>query len=168
MESVRRLVSFLQKSTEFNHSFYVILLDYKTQVVQKEIKRLISGKNRFVLGVAIREIEAWWLGDRDSTLSWLKLNFTDIDGLRYAVKNYKAEGDDNPKKTLDELTRKSNVLETTYGDGNLSLAREFAILWKETARIRDIEGQCPKGFKKFCRKATNAFKNANASLGRLL
>src|ERR1051325_1200404 len=45
----------------FDHACFVILLDRRTSAVQQEVRKLIAGKERFVLGIAIEEIEAWWL-----------------------------------------------------------------------------------------------------------
>lgn len=164
LESVRKLVKVLDRSQDFSQSFFVILLDYKTKDVQGKIKRLIRHRDRFILGLAIREIEAWWLGDRRSTLSWLQLNDSSISGTRYGKNRYKAENDDNPKRTLNELTRLSEVVDQFYGNGNTTLAREFAETWGEHARLSEIESQCPSGFGKFCQDATNGMRWARASL----
>ena len=158
VEVVRRLVEALD--TEFfDHHCFVILLDRLTRSVQEEVRTLISTRNRFILGVAIEEIEAWWLGDRTNTLNWADLRINLPLGCRFAAKKYKAEADDNPKLTLDELTRFSERLDSFYGVGNVDLAREFAEdYWKNFASLGEISAQCPEGYKPFERAVINAFR----------
>ena len=73
--------------------------------MQEEIRQLIAGHARFVMGVAIEEIEAWWLADRRNTLAWAHLVPRPPAHCRYAAADYHAESDPDPKATLDELTR---------------------------------------------------------------
>lgn len=70
LETVRRLVKALD-AIDDQRAFYVILLDRRTKAVQEEIKKLLENRDRFVLGIAIEEIEAWWLGDPENTLAWV-------------------------------------------------------------------------------------------------
>ncbi len=139
------------------YSLFVIVLDYKTRGTQRSIRRQIRGDHRFLLGIAIREIEAWWLADRRNTLEWLGLDDAPQDGYRYWQDDYNPERDDDPKRTLDELTQLSSRVDATYGGGNVGLAREFASLWTDRAELRQIETQCRQGFAPFCRRTTQAF-----------
>ena len=108
LEAVRALIKGLN-TKEYDHACFVILLDRKTLAVQKQIRKLIQGKPRFVLGVAIEEIEAWWLGDRTNTLAWSGLGSGKLpQDCEYAKPSYKAETDKKPKATLDKLTRLSH------------------------------------------------------------
>ena len=169
LETVRALVKALN-TQHFGHACFVILLDRRTAAVQREIARLIQGKPRFVLGIAIEEIEAWWLGDRTNTFAWTRLKPADLpEGCRYAQAKYKAEGDPSPKRTLDRLTRLSGRFDRFYGEGNLDMAEDFAeAFWRKFAKLNEIATQCPKGFGRFQRRMVNAFHRAKASWpGRL-
>jgi hypothetical protein len=166
--AIRRIVRVLEKNPQLPYAFIVILLDRRTQKIQKKIRKLISGKDHFVLAVAQEEIEAWWLGDRTNTLAWLHFQQPPA-GTRYADNNYLAERDINPKRTLHELTEKSTHLDRVYGEGNLDLAREFAELWDGRVRLSEIQTQCPQQFPPFCADATQAFrriKSGNSRLGQ--
>lgn len=165
VETVRKLVRAL---AHYDHALFVIVLDRRTRAAQDQVRRLISRDDRFVLGVATEEIEAWWLGDRENTLAWSELTHSLPPDCRYAEPHYKAEQDKTPKKTLDELTRVSDRFEHTYGEGNLDMAREFAEdHWRDHARLDDIAAQCPKGFGRFQREVTSGFRRAKARAGRL-
>lgn len=156
--TVRALVEVLD-TQYFDHHCFVILLDRRTRAVQEEIAKLIAGRDRFVLGVAVEEIEAWWLGDRTNTLAWSGLADDLPDDCRYAAVKYKAEADDDPKKTLDELTRLSERFDRWYGEGNVDLACEFAEdYWKENARLDEMAAQCPHSYRPFQRELVNQFR----------
>ena len=168
LEAVRRVVKVMKRSNGSpEYAFFLIVLDQRTKPVQSKIKPLIRGNDRFVLAIANKEIEAWWLGDRVTTLAWLQLTNSLPSAVRYASRGYKAETDDRPKGTLDELTEISSAVEYRYGAGNSQLAADFAEIWANSARLRDIEAQCPQGFEPFCRSSTNALKRAKARTGRL-
>ena len=167
MDAVRRLVTALDSMggiAPFDHAGYVILLDRKTERVREEVRRLIAGRDRFMLAIAKEEIEAWWLADRRNTLAWTGLEVLPAT-LRYAAKGYRAEGDDDPKRTLDELTRESPRIDRCYGTGNLDLAREFAEThWAEgCVRIEEIRSQCAEGFGRFDDDAANLFRRIKAA-----
>ena len=167
LDAVSKLVRALS-SEHFDHALFVIVLDHRTRPVQDKVRQLISGRNRFVLGIAIEEIEAWWLGDRENTLAWSDLADSLPTECRYAARDYKAERDDSPKKTLDELTRKSPRLDRYYGEGNLDMAREFGEdYWRDFARLDDIALQCPQGFGRFQKDVTRSFVRARRRAGRL-
>jgi hypothetical protein len=168
LDAVKRLVSFVEESVCFNdRAFFVIVLDHRTKAVQERIRKIIRGSDRFIVGIAIEEMEAWWLGDRVNTLAWLQLSSSLPPGARYAAPGYTAEKDKHPKRTLDELTMISTAVTRRYGQGNTEMAREFAQVLEYGARLDDIEGQCPRGFGAFCRDTTNAMNRAKARTGRL-
>jgi hypothetical protein len=157
-KAVERLCSLLDQGVYADYAFFLVVLDHKTRQTQTAVKKCIRGTGgKFVMGIAIYEIEAWWLADRRNTLEWLGLAGTDHEG-RYWDNGYTAEDDTDPKSTLDELTRLSPTLQSTYGDGNTQLAVEFADLWNSRAELGQIKTQCPKGFAPFCRKTSAALK----------
>jgi hypothetical protein len=167
LETVRRLVTALSNNI-YPYAFYVILLDRRTRVAQEEIRKLISQHERFVLGIAIDEIEAWWLADRPNTLSWAGLKDRLPGHCRYAAAKYSSERDQDPKKTLDELTRYSDRFDRFYGEGNSDMAIEFATdYWREHARLDDLRTQCPQGFRPFEKHVTQSFRSAAHRRGRL-
>lgn len=168
LDAVRRMVAALRSGAALaDYSFFVIVLDRRTNAVQTRVKRLIRGEDRFVLAIAIEEIEAWWLGDRVNTLAFFQLGDELPAGLRYAERGYKAERDSRPKRTLDELTEVSEAVDSRYGVGNARLALDFAEGWRNTARLAAIEGQCPRGFGTFAGAAANALRRAKARASRL-
>ena len=168
LEAVRALIKGLN-TKEYDHACFVILLDRKTLAVQKQIRKLIQGKPRFVLGVAIEEIEAWWLGDRTNTLAWSGLGSGKLpQDCEYAKPSYKAETDKKPKATLDKLTRLSHRFDRFYGDGNLDMAQEFAEdYWQDFAKLNEISSQCPRGYGGFQRSMTNALQRVKVATRRL-
>lgn len=167
LETVRRLVKVLD-TAYFEHACFVILLDRRTKGVQDRIRKLIQGRDRFVLGIAIEEIEAWWLGDRRNTLAWANFDGTPLPSCRYAVQDYHAESDDRPKLTLDELTRLSERFDRCYGEGNVDLAREFAEdYWRSNAQLDQMAGQCPRGFGVFQSEVSACFRRIKTAQGLL-
>ena len=160
LEAVRKLVQYLDQNVDAKYGFFVVVLDKRTQHVQEEIKKIIGGTNRFVMGIAIEEIEAWWLADERNTCQFLGLQKHEYAHLRYGMQSYSAETDDNPKKTLHELTELSSKVDRLYGSGNSDLAADFAQdYWQDYANLAAIEQHCPKGFKPFCANTTQAFIN---------
>ena len=167
LEAVRKLVSVLD-TEYFDHAFFVILLDRRTRAVRARVRRLLRNRHRFAMGVAIEEIEAWWLGDRENTLSWSGLAGCLPSDAKYARKDYQAEADDEPKKTLDELTRLSVRFDRCYGQGNVELALEFAEdYWRKHAKLDAIRIQCPQGYGQFEQTVTNHFRATKSAAGRL-
>jgi len=170
LKAVQALVRVLDEQF-LDFAFFVIVLDRRTRPVQEAIRRHIAGKeHRFVVGVAIEEIEAWWLADRTNTLAWAGLSPADLPAqCAYARSRYRAERDPTPKNTLDEITRISDRLDRYYGHGSVDLAVEFGEeYWRNGARLDDMCGQCPNGFHPFQRRAVNAFRRGRAASGRLL
>ncbi len=159
-KAVKNLLELLHQPPWNDCDFFVILLDAGTRSTEGKIRKLIRGHGQIVMAVAIKEIEAWWLGDRTSTLEWLGLVHQSLAGLRYGEPGYQAEKDSAPKKTLDELTECSPVCTSRYGDHNVDIARNFAEYWRDSADLSLIEKQCPAGFRPFCRNTTNALRRA--------
>ena len=158
LETVRKLTAALSDRI-YDYSFYIIMLDRRTRPVQHEIRSLLSRNDHFILGIAIEEIEACWLADRRNTLAWLNLRDGLPDDCRYAQVGYQSERDPNPKKTLDELTRRADRFDRNYGEGNLDMAIEFAEEhWRERAHLNDLKTQCPRGYAPFERAVTQNFE----------
>ena len=159
----RKLKAFLELRNRGQLGEYdlcVVVLDQRTATAKKEVRRLARGREDVVFGVAIHEVEAWWLGDRTSTLAWLRLAAGEVAPLRYDGASYSAERDTAPKQTLNELTRRSEAVDTVYGDGNVELALEFAAGWATQAHLSQIEHQCPKGFRPFAEALERGLKRA--------
>ena len=169
LDTVRRLVRALD-SKVYDHACFVIILDRRTRAVQEKVRELISRHPRFVLGIAIEEIEAWWLGDRTNTFAWTGLSEDRLpSSCKYGKGAYQAEKDKYPKNTLDQLTRLSGQFDAVYGDGHSGLARDFADrYWAGFAKLDEIASQCPKGYGRFEKVMVNAFRRAKAMAGRLL
>lgn len=165
--AIRRIVHVLQRQADLPYAFIVILLDRRTQKIQRKVRKLIAGKDRFMLAVAQEEIEAWWLGDRTNTLGWLGFREPPAN-TRYAANGYLAERDDSPKRTLHDLTEKSERLDRLYGEGNFDLARDFAERWDGNVRLKEIETQCPQQFPPFCGEAAQAFRRTKSRGGSLV
>jgi hypothetical protein len=167
LETVRALAKALD-AEHFDHACFVILLDRRTRAIQDQVHKLIRAKDRFVLGTAREEIEAWWLGDRTNTLAWAGLKDSLPPHCCYAARRYQAERDATPKKTLDELTRLSDRFDRYYGEGNLDLACEFAEeYWRLGARLDEIATQCPVGFGRFQDRMIHRFRQVRAASGQL-
>lgn len=167
LEAVRNLVRALDNA-QYDHDCFVILLDRRTRAVQEKVRRLISGRKRFVLGIAIEEIEAWWLGDRTNTCAWAGFPHHLPQGCCYGRRDYNAERDRDPKGTLDELTRLSDRFDRVYGEGSVDLAAEFAEdYWAKGARLSEIATHCPKGFGAFERNMSDCFREIKRASGRL-
>jgi hypothetical protein len=142
------------------YEFLIIVLDEKTRDTQARVRQLLRGKRNFALGIARREIEAWWLADRRNVLEWLGITEKHVVGTRYG-QPYDAESDDSPKRTLDELTNLPLArVQSTYGDGNTDLALEFAESWVENANLGSISTACPSGFAPFLRRVEAFFHAA--------
>ncbi len=167
LETVRALVKVLDTDV-FDHACFVIILDRRTRPVQRKIERLIRDRDRFVMGIAIEEIEAWWLGDRTNTLSWSGFRRNLPAHCRYAKTAYLSERDKEPKRTLDELTRLSSKFTTCYGHGSVDLASDFVDeYWQHNARTDEIAIQCPNGFGRFQSRMANRFRQVKPTQGRL-
>ena len=159
-EKVSRLVKLLNAGTQTQYHLCVIVLDRRTRPAQRRVRQSISGKPVFILGIAIEEIEAWWLADRQNVLQWLCLEDDDIAELGYGDSAYNAERDNSPKATLDELTRLSQECDRHYASGNLDLAMDFTESWKEFANLAIIEHECARGFAPFSSALQEALARA--------
>ena len=158
-KAVQKLCLLIDQPPFSEYAFFLIVLDRDTRQTQSAIKKYIKGHGKkFVIGIAIQKVEAWWLADRRNTLEWLALPNLSDPSCRYCAAGYAPEKDPTPKKTLDELTKLSPLLSSTYGDGNSQLAAEFASLWNTRAEIDQIKAACPKGFAPFCKKTAAALR----------
>lgn len=125
LETVKTLVEFLTKDS-LGYSFVVIVLDRRTKEVQQEIRKLVAGNAGFIFGIAIEEIEAWWLGDRTNTLAWSGFTPETLPACRYKLRDskgrlvYAAEKDPEPKNTLDEITDALGSWNTVAVTGTLN------------------------------------------------
>lgn len=165
VEAVKRLIEVLSRSPCRSEAFYVVVLDRRTRPAHKAVRKLLRGRGQFIFGTAIEEIEAWWLADRRSTLGWAGLDDPLPRDMRYSKAHYVAERDQDPKRTLDEVTEQSPKLDCRYGrNGNLGLAEDFADTWRQTAKLADVEAQCPRGFGPFCRAVSREFTRAGKRL----
>src|SRR6266852_766074 len=153
LKALKKLKKLLNDSPFSDYSLILVLVDRVPAALRKHFTKEVRGDDRFVLGIAIKEIEAWWLADRLNVLAWLQLTNEDIEDHRYGAPQYNSEQDEDPKCTLDEITNTSTAVGTRYGGGNLGLAREFSLLWKDSARLGQMELHCPEGFAPFCRDA---------------
>src|SRR4051794_33828429 len=114
LEKVRMVVKQIGDSDSSRPDVLVIVLDYKkTAAVAEEIRKLTRGIGWIVFGIAIEEIEAWWLADQTQTLAWLRMSRSDAQQLGYGP-DYAPESDKDPKSTLDRLTANSDAVEFTY------------------------------------------------------
>ena len=169
LKAVERLVSCLVANPMSEYAFFVVVVDSGPEGVLRRLRRLVRANPRLVLGIAVREIEAWWLADRRNTLAWLELERQPDGTARYWAKGYSPERDRRPKTTLDELTLRAPRLEQHYGDGNTELAREFAEdYWGKSAELDAIAASCPRGFAPFCDATTAALLAEKRRQSRLL
>jgi hypothetical protein len=158
LEKVRRVVDRIKRYEFLRPDILVIVLDHKkTSKVVDEIKRLIRGVDWIVLGIAIEEIEAWWLADQKQTLAWLQMSVEEASNLGYGH-DYAPESDIDPKRTLDILTSKSDAIEARYGRGLTPLAEHFAsVAWENWADLDSMRVKCAKGFAPFQRQLGQQF-----------
>lgn len=116
--SVEQLVKLDDHGGLAHLDFFIVLLDHKTRDAQERVLENIKGRSRWFLAIAIKEIEAWWLGDREKVLAWAGIKEASLPkGCRYAVQKYSAEKDSHPKQTLNELTELSHRFDRVYGQG---------------------------------------------------
>lgn len=159
---LKRLLQIIDAGQDMGCRFYVVVLDNrKLDAVHAEVRKLLGGKAGFVFGVAIQELEAWWLADTGSVLEWLGLTRVELAaaGLDYGSDQYHAEKDQTPKATLDTLTRISSAVDSVYGRaGNSELADDFGEYWRDRAQLDIIEHQCPNGFRPFADEVATAFR----------
>lgn len=157
---LRRLVETLESGVRPDCAFFVVVLDSKkTRGAQDSVRHLVSGRSHeIVYGLAVKEIEAWWLADRRALLEWLDLTEEDISSCAYAAEGYRPEADDRPKTTLGELTALSDRCDRNYGQGDAGLAGDFAEDWRDCANIQVIEHNCARGFAPFSNDVAAAFE----------
>jgi len=150
LKKLKMIVADYEKGIYRPPDILVIVLDHrKTQAVVADIRNLVSGHVWTVIGVAIEEVEAWWLADRQQTLGWLALSNEDAEAAGYGP-DYAPEKDPDPKGTLDRLTKCSGAVEVGYGDGSVSLATDFVdAAWRQSVTLDSLRIKCPGGFAPF-------------------
>jgi len=153
LEKVRAVCAAVRDGLYTRPDILVIVLDKKkTESCQDEVKELIRGLDWVVFGIAVEEIEAWWLADQEQVLGWLQLSRDRASRLGYDFE-YSPEYDENPKLMLDKLTAESDAVNYRYHGGNLSLAKEFCdVAWSNGVDLERIRGRCAMGFAPFMRK----------------
>ncbi|MBI5722325.1 MAG: hypothetical protein HZA50_00030 [Planctomycetes bacterium] len=163
-KNLENLVKLLA-TKDSDYDIYVAILDRRTDQVQDKIAKDIRGKD-VVLGIAIEEIEAWWLGDRSNTLAWTGLKDDRLED-DYKRPPYNAEKDPFPKRTLNSLIERSGKFGRSYGDGDTVLAKDFVEKqWDVEVHLKEIIAECPKGFGDFQQKMADAFKRTKAKQKR--
>jgi hypothetical protein len=171
VKKLRRLLRALSGEDPPRHRFYVIVLDRRTRPAQQKVRKLLRGRDRFILGMAIEEIEAWWLADRYHVCLWLDLPDESGAGARYFEPDYNPERDKEPKATLDELTWMSPRCDQRYGrTGNVALAADFVEdqEWGSHADLDAIETACPQGFAPFSIAVADQFCTVKREQERLV
>lgn len=156
LEKARQIAESLAKGTYPRPDLLVFVLDsYKTEHVIGEIKDLLAGHPWVVFGIAIQEIEAWWLGDRKQTLGWLGLTEETATECGYGP-DYAPEKDADPKVTLNKLTEVSTNVDDLYGDGHTGLAEDFvSVAWSNWVDINSIKFKCNEGFGEFSERLSH-------------
>ncbi|TCP55947.1 hypothetical protein EV586_103606 [Tumebacillus sp. BK434] len=164
--AVRKLVEALDADPAAfrkNFDYVIVLLDgARTTEAQNEIRELIEGKNEFIFGLAIKEVEAWILADRDHVIEWLGIGRRDCPTCRFWQAGYSPERDPDPKETLTQLLQASDSDYDVWCSG---AAEEFVDeYWKGTflpddrIEMRDWSGKadlqtmaerCPYGYRPF-------------------
>jgi len=163
LKALKKLKTLINDGPFSEYSLFIVLVDQVPAGIRRRFEREVRGNARLVFATAIREIEAWWLADRASVLAWLRLTEADITTHRYGMAAYNAERDHNPKDTLDQITNISTAVQTRYDGGNVGLAREFSSIWKDSARLDQIEISCGAGFAPFCRATTRALRRSRSN-----
>ena len=139
--------------------FYVIVLDQRNlEPIIREVRRKILHIPKMIFGVAIEEIEAWWLGDRNQTLGWLHLTNEAASDVGYSH-DYWPESDPEPKKMLGKLIEISDQTFFNYGDGSQILAAEFVeAAWSHHVNLEALAERCPNGFRPFLDDVSGRFQ----------
>jgi len=169
VSAVSRIAAALSKDPEaVRRSFHkvVVLLDGKgTLSARQQIQALIAPYPEFMIGVAVKEVEAWVLADRAHVIEWLNPNRERCADCRFWQRGYQPEQDPDPKMTLDRLVACST--ESDYSRWGTGAAAEFVErFWKGTdaadwevnvanwvgrADLNGMTAGCPNGFGAFYR-----------------
>ncbi|OMF65944.1 hypothetical protein MKY66_00985 [Paenibacillus sp. FSL R5-0766] len=162
--AVQRLTEAYDKDPELINKLFnkvIIILDGKgTKAAQDEIKKMIKNRENFMLAIAIKEVEAWVLADRDHVIEWLKVSKNDCPNCRFWEKGYQPENDHDPKQTLSELVSSSDISEYDYwatGAANdfieqywkgTNYSNEDVNVnnWMGRANLLQMKEKCPRGF----------------------
>jgi hypothetical protein len=153
LDGVRLVIEQMEAGTYARPDVLVVVLDHrKTQAVVDEIRRLTRSMDWIAIGIAVEEIEAWWLADQNQVLAWLEISREDARRVGYS-ESYSPERDHDPKQTLHLLTQASNKILFNYGRGSVTLAEEFAdVAWKNWADLESMVFKCPRGFAPFAER----------------
>lgn len=158
LEAVRNVIKEMEAGRYTKPDILVIVLDSrKTADTVREIRRLVRAIDWVVIGIAVEEIEAWWLADRNQVLAWLDISTDDASNAGYPD-THAPEKDQEPKNTLHKLTEISEKVLFNYGRGSVQLAEDFAdSAWQNFVDIESMKFKCPRGFTPFFEKITNLF-----------
>jgi hypothetical protein len=164
--AVRKLAEALERDPDTirkTFRYIIVLLDgARTEEAQQEIVSLIENHDEFIFGIAIKEIEAWVLADREHVIEWLGVTRKDCPQCRFWQAGYSPERDPDPKETLSELLKASD---NDYDIWCVGAAEEFVEqYWKGTdlpderirmgewpgkANLQVMAEMCPKGYAVF-------------------
>lgn len=165
--AVERIVAALNSDPEAVYKEFrkiVVILDSKgTPAAQQEIRQLIADRPEFLIGIAVKEVEAWVLADRENVIQWLGVQQRDCPTCRFWQSSYRPERDPDPKETLDLLIQSSD--RTDYDRWSTGAATEFIELywkgthysndevnvtnWRGRANLSGMRQRCPQGFSPF-------------------
>ena len=145
------------------YQYFIVLIDGRgTSVSQAEIQKMIEGHEEFVYGIAIKEVEAWVLADRDHLIEWLGIEKKGFPTCRFWDNGYQPESDPDPKRTLSELLQASehefdvwcvgaaeDFIEKYCKGTDFTDARINMDNWQGNANLLLMAQKCPKGFRPF-------------------
>lgn len=162
--TVRRIIAALEEdpvTIKKQYQYFIVLIDGRG-TSQTEIRRMIEGHEEFVWGIAIKEVEAWVLADRDHLIEWLGIEKKDCPSCRFWNKGYQPENDPDPKQTLSELLQASDhefdvwcvgaaedFIEKYWKGTDFSDERISMDNWQGKANLFLMTEKCPKGFRPF-------------------
>ena len=128
--------------------------DLNNQVRKAETELLEHGNDKFMIGLAIHEIEAWILADPKARKA----------GLGEHAKHHKFSGkpedDPDPKSSLKQLmgeilAENSGIIRFCYSTSEPEIETRKTMI--ENMRPKEVSNLCPLGFKPFYEKAKKAF-----------
>ena len=149
-KNLRTLIRLYQHPDERDRigcGFFLIIHDSrKTEIVQKEVRRILQDAPDFpaVYGLAIQETEAWVLGD-----------IVHVNRYVFRVKPMPVlcrspERETDPKKVLTDIFVAPST-DVEYDRWNLECARLVAPYLRHT----QVASRCPRGFGKLVRDLRN-------------
>lgn len=166
MVAVRNLVEMIKNKPDLFKRIadrVLIVLDRKTEQAQADINKLIAPYDSFFLTIAVEEIEAWVLADREHVTEWLGISQKDFPESPFWDKKYRSEYDPDPKRTLNQLVQRSklpfeywdtgaaNDFIEKYWRGNYFTSYDFQPWenWDGKAEIDMMKRQSPNSFVSF-------------------